>query len=1604
MARLPTRGPNNIAGIRFPDRYKRTHAISSISDIPKEYFRRVGRAIEHDLNAFSPIPIGKKNLFNALSRQGLVGEYLANKIRSGRFGRRRNRTRIKSDKISVEQQLQSTNDDLGSFVDAVYDTFSRVDQEVAKIKGDIQRLAKAQDEFQDQVQKVFEDMAKQNEKNLRDAYSARQIDDYRSESNVKVRDDATSPFIKKIENSILKRLFGKNIMNFVPSGSQAIVSEGTILKYLLNPKVLGAVAGAAGIGTYIYKNYNRLSTDTSKKFDQSTPKENFEKYSANFRGYRNSKSIRQAEFDREARRGKSFNDLSSGRNFYSVETVGNKTTISAPTLEIKSTSPNTIKFNSPTIEFVQQGIKLTKNGFEYINGGNPAWAKKAFDEGYTSSPRSFSRRSYPSFTQSFNRHMIERDKQNFLAYGQLPRGFEYLPGHMGILGNPGAVMARGVMPLNNNFGGRSFMSSGGGRGIGGYSGGGSTPFYGGSGGSSAPSGGGSSVPSGGNSSNNKPMISGGNSNQPSGAQNNPPSFPSNGSGGIDVNMVPGAYKTRKDVAYDGRTAPTRYNNPGGAYPRKDLEKYGLMSYGIIGGGHKIGQYPTAEHGAAANMAHMRTLYKNGMTVGEMRNMWVTGRRGGFMNLPGMNSKEVITQDKLNDPVWMGRWMKATAKAEGFKGSIDTNKAFQLYSTGGGKTSPVPMPSPGGFIKGGSSSLSDKIPYPSGNLPDDATPQNYRNRWNRMSGKVNPNEMVSFKNAYGHNMRVHSSSARAYEGMFKDLKEAGYPVTGVGSYNYRMQRGGSRLSQHAYGNAVDINDSVKFSKAQRQWMAQNPGAYDRILGKWGMLNRGGGMNWDEQHVEFGGSVPKSTYNLMTNAKPSSSGPSSSGGNLIVFRGLNSQIDEASVRKIAAQKGLNPVFFNHTQQKEALDFLRKNKGTPYETLGFSAGVHTQNRFLDAAKRQGLPLATNAMGVGQYAPGKRNLPGNAGVPSQNFIDPSGRGLQGVGNAQYFNTTHMPINGQGGIMNKVYESMYGNQQSAQAQNNFQRVIQTQQKVAGIRRLPIKNELKSYLDYAAAQAGDNIGFEVSSGGQHKTGPRTGSHRHDVDNPHTPGAADGRLFIMENGKKRYLSIYNKNDLPIINRFVKAFASVTPGAGVGANYMGSGAATGQLIHFGGANYKGGPAVNYSGANYIGNAFQSGVKLYGTKDIKDRFNLHINGKSIDSVKQNNNDSQQYAFSFDVNKTITSTYVNDVIKKSGLRASQNIIGFNSDPRDENMGATSMKNIKEAGAKYHFYDEGPGGGPSWKSDMNNPKWEERLKERLLKYKDAYSYEIDNIDRLGDPGSIMRSFERIQKFQKENGLSQKLVIKNAKASLWEALGKSGSVDKSLISKNSILEVGPTGYSGKEMQDMVAAAKKAGYNVTTTGNTNYYATDKPNVYNESGSGGTTAQPQSSGGGSNVTPSQVVTTNPANIQSAPQMPGLQGEPGPDAGKQPDVTMKPAPTIKATPGSVSQGEQGKGMFTEPVQPQLPGPSLPSTSYAGPTEGQPTQKAVEPEESQESVEKSDASSGGSSGTTEGGGTSSGRSGDSAPSNLGGGNHPESSASEPGSGGYGSYGRCWI
>jgi len=138
-------------------------------------------------------------------------------------------------------------------------------------------------------------------------------------------------------------------------------------------------------------------------------------------------------------------------------------------------------------------------------------------------------------------------------------------------------------------------------------------------------------------------------------------------------------------------------------------------------------------------------------------------------------------------------------------------------------------------------------------------------------------------------------------------------------------------------------------------------------------------------------------------------SESGGALIVFRGKDGQLDEASVKRIAAAKGLTPVIFTAGQEKEAIAFAKAHGGRK-EVLGFSAGADTLRRFLQHAPPGTVSGATS---VGQYSTARVPTPVIPGA--RTFVDPSGQRLAGEPGVTYFPGRHMPGAGDPGVMSKA-------------------------------------------------------------------------------------------------------------------------------------------------------------------------------------------------------------------------------------------------------------------------------------------------------------------------------------------------------------------------------------------------------------------------------------------------------------------------------------------------------------------------------------------------------------------------------------------------------------
>ena len=114
-------------------------------------------------------------------------------------------------------------------------------------------------------------------------------------------------------------------------------------------------------------------------------------------------------------------------------------------------------------------------------------------------------------------------------------------------------------------------------------------------------------------------------------------------------------------------------------------------------------------------------------------------------------------------------------------------------------------------------------------------------------------MVPVKTPGGLSLNVNPQAAPYFQGFLTDLEAAGAPIRNVGSFNERKIAGTDQWSQHAYGNAIDINQSGRNVTTPdfRAWGLQNRDKLDAIERKWGMIGGQNFANPDWGHWEWGG---------------------------------------------------------------------------------------------------------------------------------------------------------------------------------------------------------------------------------------------------------------------------------------------------------------------------------------------------------------------------------------------------------------------------------------------------------------------------------------------------------------------------------------------------------------------------------------------------------------------------------------------------------------------------------------------------------------------------------------------------------------------------------
>ena len=134
--------------------------------------------------------------------------------------------------------------------------------------------------------------------------------------------------------------------------------------------------------------------------------------------------------------------------------------------------------------------------------------------------------------------------------------------------------------------------------------------------------------------------------------------------------------------------------------------------------------------------------------------------------------------------------------------------------------------------------------------------NRRGFANLMHGQYGaPGEnLTSIKTPSGRSVQVHAAAADSFRGFLGDLEKSGYNIDSLGGYANRGMRGNSgRISQHAFGNAIDINPGRNPFHTSQTDLPKN---VSDMAAKWG-LSWGG--DWSERsrdpmHFEWTGARP------------------------------------------------------------------------------------------------------------------------------------------------------------------------------------------------------------------------------------------------------------------------------------------------------------------------------------------------------------------------------------------------------------------------------------------------------------------------------------------------------------------------------------------------------------------------------------------------------------------------------------------------------------------------------------------------------------------------------------------------------------------------------
>lgn len=104
---------------------------------------------------------------------------------------------------------------------------------------------------------------------------------------------------------------------------------------------------------------------------------------------------------------------------------------------------------------------------------------------------------------------------------------------------------------------------------------------------------------------------------------------------------------------------------------------------------------------------------------------------------------------------------------------------------------------------------------------------------------------------GTRVTVNARVAGNFLGFLNELEAAGYNISNIGGHNIRSVLGTSIMSQHAYGNAIDINPFDHGNTDSAGGRNNLPPNVQQMAARWGLSWGGGWRRQDTMHFEYHG---------------------------------------------------------------------------------------------------------------------------------------------------------------------------------------------------------------------------------------------------------------------------------------------------------------------------------------------------------------------------------------------------------------------------------------------------------------------------------------------------------------------------------------------------------------------------------------------------------------------------------------------------------------------------------------------------------------------------------------------------------------------------------